>query len=233
LEEFLNMRGRLIVFEGGEGAGKTTQLQRSHQWLINSGWLIHLQSKGHIRQIVLTREPGGTETGQRIRQILLEQSRPAEICDRTELLLYAADRAQHVETFLRPRLAAGDLILCDRYTDSTIAYQGYGRGLDLSLIEQLNQIATNGLQSDLTLWLDLEVETGLARTRQRGEIDRIEQADRTFHYQVRQGFTTLAATFPDRIVPINANQPADLVAQQIQATLKKRFQQWFGTRFEF
>lgn len=223
------MQGRFIVFEGGEGAGKTTQLQRSHQWLLESGWLERLQAKGHIRQLVLTREPGGTETGQRIRQILLQQSHQAEICDRTELLLYAADRAQHVETFLRPRLAAGDLILCDRYTDSTIAYQGYGRGLDLALIEQLNQIATNGLQSDLTLWLDLEIETGLARTQQRGNTDRIEQANQSFHQQVRQGFATLAATFPDRIVPINASQAEDLVAQQIQATLEERFQQWFGT----
>ncbi len=222
------MQGRLIVFEGGEGAGKTTQLQRSHQWLIESGWLAHLQSKGHIREVVLTREPGGTEAGQRIRQILLEQSHHAEICDRTELLLYAADRAQHVETFLRPHLTAGDLILCDRYTDSTIAYQGYGRGLDLTLIEQLNQIATKGLQSDLTLWLDLAIETGLARTQKRGTIDRIEQAHRTFHHQVRQGFTTLATTFPDRIVAIDASQAEDRVAQQIQATLEKRFQQWFS-----
>ncbi len=221
------MHGRLIVFEGGEGAGKTTQLQRSHQWLLESGWLERLQAKGRIRQLVLTREPGGTETGQRIRQILLQQSHQAEICDRTELLLYAADRAQHVETFLRPRLAAGDLILCDRYTDSTIAYQGYGRGLDLALIEQLNQIATNGLQSDLTLWLDLEIETGLARTQQRGSTDRIEQANQLFHQQVRQGFTTLAANFPDRIVTINASRSKDLVAQQIQATLEKKFQQWF------
>jgi dTMP kinase len=125
------------------------------------------------------------------------------------------------------------LILCDRYTDSTIAYQGYGRGLNLALIEQLNQIATNGLQSDLTLWLDLDVATGLARTQQRGTRDRIEQADRTFHHQVRYGFTTLAATFPDRIVPIHASQPEDLVTQQIQATLEARFQQWFGTSFEF
>lgn len=227
------MQGRFIVFEGGEGAGKTTQLQRSHQWLLESGWLEQLQAKGYIRQVVLTREPGGTETGQQIRQILLQQSHQAGICDRTELLLYAADRAQHVETFLRPRLAAGDLILCDRYTDSTIAYQGYGRGLDLALIEQLNQIATNGLQSDLTLWLDLEIEAGLARTQQRGNIDRIEQADQNFHQQVRQGFTTLATTFPDRIVPINASQPEDLVAQQIQATLEERFQQWFGTSLSF
>lgn len=227
------MQGRLIVFEGGEGAGKTTQLQRSHQWLIESGWVAQLQAAGHIRQVVLTRQPGGTEAGQRIRQILLEQSHQADLCDRTELLLYAADRAQHVETCLRPQLAAGDLILCDRYTDSTIAYQGYGRGLDLTLIEQLNQIATNGLHSDLTLWLDLDVETGLARTQQRGTIDRIEQANRTFHEQVRQGFTTLANNFPDRIVAIDASQPEDLVAHQIQATLEKRFQQWFGTSFEF
>ncbi len=169
------MKGKFIVFEGVEGCGKTTQIQRSRQWLLNSGWLAKLQSHKLIKQLVATREPGGTDLGVGVRQLLLNPAREL-IHDRAELLLYAADRAQHVETFLRPHLADGDLILCDRYTDSTIAYQGYGRGLDFALIDQLNQMSTNGLESDLTLWLDLEVERGLARTQKRGASDRIEQA---------------------------------------------------------
>jgi dTMP kinase len=222
------MQGRLIVFDGGEGGGKTTQLQRSLQWLKDSGWFDLLQAHGYIRKLVITREPGGTNLGREIRGLLLGQSTPEIIHDRVELLLYAADRAQHVEGFLKPHLGEGALILCDRYTSSTIAYQGYGRGLDLPLIEQLNQISTHGLQSDLTLWLDLDVETGLARMRQRGMADRIEQADRDFHQRVRQGFAELATTHGDRFVRIDASQSEDTVAQQIQATLSTWLTNWYG-----
>lgn len=222
------MMGRLIVFEGGEGGGKTTQLTRSHQWLNQSGWLERLQAKGYIQHLVTTREPGGTGIGQNIRQLLLGYTGTEAIQDRAELLLYAADRAQHVEGFLRPHLGEGALILCDRYTDSTVAYQGYGRGLDLTLIHQLNHLATNGLQSDLTLWLDLEPEVGLARTDRRSTRDRMEQADLAFHQRVHQGFTMLAHQYPERIVRIDANQTEEVVAQQIQAILTCTFQQWFG-----
>jgi dTMP kinase len=222
------MQGRMIVFEGGEGGGKTTQLQRSHQWLLTSGWLELLQTKELVRQLVITREPGGTELGQGLRQLLLGQPGQEPIQDRAELLLYAADRAQHVDGFLRPHLAEGDLILCDRYTDSTIAYQGYGRGLDRRLIDQLNQIATQGLQSDLTLWLDVDVDTGLSRTQRRGTADRIEQADRAFHQRVQQGFADLARQHPQRIVRIDASQPEDIVSQQIQMTLNDAFARWYG-----
>lgn len=224
------MQGRFIVFEGVEGGGKTTQLQRTHQWLQESGWLSHLQTKGYVRSLEVTREPGGTELGTGLRQLLLEPPTQEAIHDRAELLMYAADRAQHVETCLRPQLAAGDLILCDRYTDSTIAYQGYGRALDLDLIEQLNQIATNGLISDLTFWLDLDAKTGLARTLQRGKRDRMEQADLAFHERVQQGFATLAKTYPDRIVTIDANQSEAIVAAQIQTTLDRQLTQWYGAR---
>ncbi|MCL6433033.1 MAG: dTMP kinase [Leptolyngbyaceae cyanobacterium HOT.MB2.61] len=220
--------GKFIVFEGVEGCGKTTQLQRSQQWLVESGWLALLQSKGYLQEVVTTREPGGTELGAAVRQILLEQPTQEPIQDRTELLLYAADRAQHVEGFLRPHLAKGSLILCDRYIDSTIAYQGYGRGLDLTLIDQLNQIATGGLVSDLTLWLDLDVEIGLARTRQRGTRDRIEQADLAFHQRVQQGFTELAHAHPHRITRINASGSETEVAGQIQQALTQRLEEWYG-----
>ncbi|EKQ66978.1 thymidylate kinase [Leptolyngbyaceae cyanobacterium JSC-12] len=221
------MRGRFIVFEGGEGSGKTTQLERSRQWLITSGWLEYLQAKDYIRDLVITREPGGTDIGQAIRTLLLNHISQEPIQDRAELLLYAADRAQHVEGFLRPHLEAGALILCDRYTDSTIAYQGYGRGLDLTLIHQLNQIASGGLESDLTLWLDLSAQAGLARTQQRGTRDRIEQADLTFHQKVHKGFAQLAQQYPQRIVRIDASQSEDAVAQQLQAALIQAFTRWF------
>lgn len=222
------MTGKLIVFEGGEGCGKTTQLARSQQWLIASGWLGLLQSKKHLTQLVVTREPGGTELGAGLRQLLLGHTTQEPIQDRAELLLYAADRAQHVEGLLRPLLAEGALVLCDRYTDSTIAYQGYGRGLDLNLIHQLNQIATNGLQSDLTLWLDLDAAIGLDRTQQRGKIDRIEQANLAFHQRVQQGFTDLARRAPDRMVRIAAARPEPEVAAQIQAMLHQRLKTWYN-----
>ncbi len=223
------MPGRLIVFEGVEGGGKTTQLERSRQWLIESGWLAFLQSNGWVQQLVVTREPGGTDLGKELRQLLLHSTQEP-IQDRAELLLYAADRAQHVEGVLRPHLTANSLILCDRYTDSTIAYQGYGRGLDPALIEQLNQIATNGLQSNLTFWLDLDVKTGLARTHQRGKADRIEQADLNFHERVQQGFAALAQAHPHRIARINATQPEAAVFQEIQAILSDRLTKWYGER---
>jgi dTMP kinase len=222
------MQGRLVVFEGCEGCGKTTQLERSHQWLIDSGWLAQLQKAGVIQHVVKTREPGGTELGQAIRQLLLDPLGKEPIQDRTELLLYAADRAQHVEGFLHPLLAEGALILCDRYIDSTIAYQGYGRGLDQNLIHTLNQIATNGLQSDLTFWLDVEVETGLARAQRRSKRDRMEQADLAFHTRVHQGFAQLAAQNRDRMIRIDASPSADQVFEQIQAILQEKLASWYG-----
>ncbi len=222
------MHGKLIVFEGVEGCGKTTQLRRLEQWLVASGWRSLLQEKGYIQQLLVTREPGGTELGVNIRQLLLAQPTTEPMQSRAELLLYAADRAQHVDGYLRPHLQQGALILCDRYTDSTIAYQGYGRGLDLHLIDQLNHTATAGLESDLTLWLDLDVETGLARTRQRGMIDRMEQADLSFHQSVQQGFVTLAQRYPQRIVRIDAAGAEPDVAKQIQAVMSQRLTAWYG-----
>lgn len=221
------MNGKFIVFEGVEGSGKTTQLQRSRQWLLKSGWLPKLQSKQLLKQLIVTREPGGTDLGIGVRQLLLNSAKEL-IHDRAELLLYAADRAQHVESFLRPHLAEGAMILCDRYTDSTIAYQGYGRGLDFALIDQINQVATNGLESDLTLWLDLEVEQGLARTQKRGAIDRIEQANLEFHQRVQQGFADLAAKNSNRIVRIAADRSELEVAEQIEATLSQHLTRWYG-----
>ena len=210
------MQGKLIVFEGVEGGGKTTQMQRIQVWL---------QTLTNA-PVVMTREPGGTLLGQELRRLLLEYQGEEPLQDRAELLMYAADRAQHIEGFLKPLLDQGTIILCDRYTDSTIAYQGYGRGLDLSLIDQLNQIATNGLESDLTLWLDVDVELGLARTRARGKLDRMEQATLEFHQRVQQGFKQLAETYPERIIPINGRLNVDEVTEKIQFILKNKLIEW-------
>jgi dTMP kinase len=218
------MNGKLIVFEGIEGSGKSTQIQHIQAWL-QTGWQ-KLQAATAFSELVLTREPGGTELGLALRQLLLDHLHHQPLHDRAELLLYMADRSQHVETCLRPLLQAGALILCDRYTDSTVAYQGYGRGLDLGLIYQLNQMATGGLESDLTLWLDVEVEVGLARMQQRGQADRIEQATIEFHQQVRQGFQALADQYPQRMIRIDANPDQESVTQAIQTVLTEHFSVW-------
>lgn len=209
------MNGKLIVFEGGEGAGKTTQIERSRVWLS--------QSLPPDIPLLVTREPGGTPLGTSLRGLLLQGSSSGETPhDRAELLLYAADRAQHVETFLKPTLEAGAMILCDRYTDSTLAYQGYGRGIDLEVIEQLNRIATGGLQSDLTLWLDVDVPTGLQRARQRSARDRMEAAELDFHERVREGFYQLAKAHPQRIIRIDASRDLESVTAQIEEVLRDR-----------
>ncbi|MEO0824878.1 MAG: dTMP kinase [Cyanobacteria bacterium J06635_15] len=227
-------RGKLIVFEGGEGVGKTTQLHRLFEWLKHCNTLKQLQSQGHVAGIKLTRQPGGTELGGRLRQLLLTEVLEQPIEDTAELLLYAADRAQHVAEVIRPQLEAGFIVLCDRYTDSTVAYQGYGRGLNLSLIDRLNEIATGGLQSDLTFWLKLDVTAGLARTQRRGAADRIEQNQLDFHQRVQQGFESLAQTDSNRIVAIAADGDEAAIAAEIQQIIQQRLIQWYhphSTRF--
>jgi len=213
------MGGKLIVFEGVEGCGKTTQLQRLREWL---------QIPTFPMPVVVTREPGGTELGLELRRLLQKEAGGKPIQDAAELLLFAADRAQHVEEVLKPQLTGSNLILCDRYIDSTIAYQGYGRGLSLSLILQLNQIATGGLESDLTLWLDIDVEQGLVRTKGRGVADRIERAELAFHQRVQQGYTELAKAHPQRIVRVDASLSEAAVQEQIQAILFQHLTQWYG-----
>ena len=206
------MQGKFIVLEGVEGCGKTTQLQRLQQWLSDGGW---------PNPVVTTREPGGTELGGELRQILLAHRDGEPMQERAELFLYAADRAQHVEGFIKPQLAAGAMVLCDRYTDSTVAYQGYGRGLSLELIEQINQLATNGLTSDLTLWLDVDVEIGLARAKQRSTPDRFEQANIDFHRRIKTGYQALAKAHKDRIVRVDASLSVAEVGDRIQEIVKK------------
>ena len=204
------MNGKFIVFEGVEGAGKTTQIYQTAEWLQNMC--------SQDRSVVITREPGGTKLGQQIRQLLLEDPQSL-VTNRTELLLYGADRAQHVESTIEPHLQRGDIVLCDRFTDSTIAYQGYGRGFDLDEIDRVNKLATGGLQSDLTFWLDLDVTIGLQRVLSRGKPDRMELATLDFHQRVRQGYQELANIYPNRIIRIDANRSQSVIQMEIQAIL--------------
>ena len=177
--------GRFVVLEGIDGCGKTSQLDQLRAWLPSSGLL----PAG--TRLVCSREPGGTPLGQTLRHLLLHPSAGEDPCPDAELLLYAADRAQHVARLIRPALEAGDWVLCDRFTGSTAAYQGYGRGLSLERINLLEGLATGGLAPDLTLWLDLPLAEALRRRGDR-TADRIESAGTPFLERVARGFETLA-----------------------------------------
>jgi len=197
-------RGRFIVLEGIDGCGKTTQLEALREWLPGSG----LIPPG--ARVVVSREPGGTALGQALRELLLHTPEEAAPAPRAELLLYAADRAQHVETVLRPALDAGDWVLCDRFTGSTAAYQGYGRGLDLAVVELLANIATDTMRADLTLWLNVSLAE--SRRRSGGQMaDRIEAAGEAFLARVVDGFERLADIHD--WVRIDAGQPVTAVTE--------------------
>ncbi|GAB4216375.1 MAG: dTMP kinase [Synechococcales cyanobacterium] len=194
--------GRLITFEGGEGAGKTTQVQRLAARL-NEWGIPHL----------CTREPGGTALGMTIREMLLHGD--PQRSSWTEVFLFAADRAEHVHSVIQPALAAGQIVLCDRFVDSTLAYQGYGRGLPLEHLLLLNHMATQGLQPHLTLWFDLAPTLGLARARQRCTMDGIETSDLAFHQRLYDGFQTLAKHEPQRWRRIDAQGSPETVAEAV------------------
>jgi len=205
-------RGRFVVLEGVDGCGKTTQLQALREWLPSSG----LMAPG--ARLVVSREPGGTALGQALRELLLHPPQGVQPLSRAELLLYAADRAQHVEALLVPALEAGDWVLCDRFSGSTAAYQGYGRGLPLSLIDTLETLATGGLQADLTLWLDVPLAE--SRRRRGGRpADRIEAAGESFLARVADGFATLAAQ--RGWTRIEAAQPVAAVTESCCAAIRR------------
>jgi dTMP kinase len=205
-------RGRFLVLEGIDGCGKTTQLQALRQWLPSSG----LMAPG--ARLVVSREPGGTALGQALRELLLHPPQGVQPLPRAELLLYAADRAQHVEALLLPALKAGDWLLCDRFTGSTAAYQGYGRGLPLALIDTLESLATGGLQADLTLWLDVSLAE--SRRRRGGRpADRIEAAGEVFQTRVADGFATLAAQ--RGWTRIEAGQSVAAVTESCRAAIRR------------
>jgi dTMP kinase len=196
--------GRLIAFEGVEGAGKSTQLELLRQVL-----------EGRGREVVVTREPGGTPAGERVRSLLLDPG--VELHPRAEALLFAAARAELVERVIRPALERGAHVLCDRYLDSSLAYQGGARGLGRGPVEDVNRFATGGLLPDLVVLLDLDPAAGLGR--QARDPDRIEAQDLDFHRRVRDAFRDLAAADPKRFAVVDASAPVPEVAAQVQAAV--------------
>jgi dTMP kinase len=200
--------GLLITFEGIDGSGKSTQLGLLADWF---------RQAFPERPIVETRNPGGTGLGQQIRRLLLEVGATGEepIDPTSELLLYMADRAQHVGQVIAPALAQGGVVLCDRFTDSTLAYQGFGRGLDHSRIQTLNEIATGGRLPDVTFVFDAAPEALAERVRHRGEPDRIEREAQAFHARVRAGFLAIAQSQPERVCVIDALLPRETQAEQV------------------
>ena len=205
-------RGRFVVLEGIDGCGKTTQLEALREWLPGSG----LMPTG--ARVIVSREPGGTALGQALRELLLRPPGEAIPVPRAELLLYAADQAQHVETVLRPALDAGDWVLCDRFTGSTAAYQGYGRGWPVALLDTLETLTTGGLQADLTLWLDVSLDESRRRRGGRSA-DRIEAAGESFLARVAAGFATLAAQ--RGWTRIEAGQPVAAVTESCCAAIRR------------
>jgi dTMP kinase len=187
------MKSNFISFEGIEGTGKSTQAKLLQERLLGLG-----------HEVILTEEPGGTLISLRIREVLLSVDH-TNMKPLTELLLYNAARAQHIEEVILPALNRGAVVITDRFTDSTFAYQGYGRGINMKLLESIDWIATNGLRPDITILLDLDVETGLKRNRRINKTDRLELEDVEFHKRVRKGYHELATKEPERIKVLDAS----------------------------
>lgn len=200
--------GLFITIEGQEGAGKTTQVRLLGEWL-----------RGLGLDVLLTREPGDGHIGGQIRELLLNPAN-SEMSPLTEALLMAADRAQHIAETVRPALNKGQIVLCDRYIDSHIAYQGYGRGLSVGWLKTLNEHATEGLWPDLTLLLDLPVEEGLRRAAVRGEADRMEREQTEFHQRLAAGYLAIQQAEPERVVLINAARDIGAVQADLRRAVK-------------
>lgn len=204
----MSRKAYFITLEGGEGAGKSTQIHNMREWLEREGC-----------PVLVTRQPGGTPMAEKIRDLVLhERDEPVDAL--TELLLLFAARAQFLAEVVRPALAAGTTVLCDRFTDSTYAYQGGGRGMDLQQISALEHLVHGDLQPDLTLLLDLPVAQGMARAADRSSADRIESEGLGFFERVRDAYRGRAECQPDRFVMIDASQDAPTVWRAIEATLR-------------
>lgn len=208
--------GKFITFEGPEGSGKSTHIRRVAEFLREKGLAV-----------VLTREPGGTPLGEAIRRLLQHDESGESPADRAEVLLFLASRAQHVERLIKPALARGAWVLCDRFEDSTFAYQGYGRGLDLQSLKNANAFATAGLRPDLTILLDVRPETSRARLLSRQAatsvaLDRIECEADAFHGRLRDGFLALAKQEPERFVTVSSEREILAVEADIQAAITRR-----------
>lgn len=195
-----------ITFEGPDGSGKTTQARMLTEYL---------QSGGHA--VIYTREPGGTEISEQIRDVVLA-TRNKAMRNETEVLLFSAARAQIVAELIRPALAENKIVICDRYYDSTLVYQGYGLGLDLAALRAITQFATGGLVPDLTFYVDVPAEVGLAR-RQRGETNRLDQKNVEYHTRVRNGYWALAKAEPQRFISIDGTDTVEAVQEKIRARM--------------
>jgi dTMP kinase len=198
-------RGLFITLEGVEGSGKSTQIRHLGKALTQAGY-----------RVLQTREPGGTASAEAIRHILLRASSHEPVTPQAEALLILAARCQHVTHLIKPALQGGCIVLCDRFSDSTFAYQGFGRGIDLQWLREANEVATGGLTPDLTLVLDVPISVGLARRRAgRGQQNRLDREKERFHQKVRRGFQALTAEQPGRMMIINANRSMEAVRDEL------------------
>ncbi len=207
MEPLFTERGVFVALEGGEGAGKSTQAQMLGEWL---------EKLGH--RVLLTREPGGTDVGAQLRRIVLDHA-TGDLSPRAEALIYAADKAEHVDEVVLPALAEGMVVVTDRYVDSTLAYQGAGRAVDVAELEQVARWATSGLRPHLTVVLDVDPATGLSRA---GDLDRIEAEPLEFHQRVRDRFLDLAGADPDHYLVV----PADDDLESLHAAICARVEPW-------
>ena len=206
-------KGLFITFEGADGSGKTTQLNKVKEFLLEEGY-----------DVIITREPGALDIGQKIRNILLHNE--GFVSDRCEMFLFLADRSQHIDALIKPSIDNGKIVLCDRHTDSTIAYQGYGRGQNINLLKELNNIAVNGIMPDLTLLYDVSAQT--AQERIGNEKDRMESAGLIFYEKVRNGYIELQKENPARIKLISANRTIDEVFEDTKKNIVKLIQERRG-----
>lgn len=203
------MKGFFITLEGGDGSGKSTQIERLKAYLEGKGY-----------SVLLTREPGGTKISEAIRQIILDKDY-MEMTDMTEALLYAAARAQHVSQLIKPSIETGKIVICDRFVDSSIVYQGHARGIGIEKIAKINEFATEGLEPDLTILLDISAEDGLSRKKSQKELDRLEMQKLQFHQMVTEGYRNLASKNPERILTVDATLPIDQIEMIIRERIDK------------
>lgn len=199
--------GLFITFEGGDGCGKTTQLNLTARYFEEKG-----------KNVILTREPGSVGLGQKLRELILHYD--GDIDSTAEAFLFLADRAQHIAKLVKPAVEAGKIVLCDRHTDSTVAYQGYGRGEDIEQIKALNNLATHGIKPDLTLVFDVSEE--IAQQRVGSEKDRMESAGNEFHKRVRNGYLEIAKQEPERVKVIDANLSIEEVFEQVKKYIDEK-----------
>lgn len=202
------MRGLFITLEGGDGAGKSTQIRNIESFFDKKELVV-----------VHTREPGGTAISEKLRDILLDGGN-SEMDPVTEMLIYAAARAQHVREFVKPALEGGRIVICDRFVDSSIAYQAYGRGLG-DMVSIVNSYATDDLAPDITFWMDIDPKEGRERVSKTGDFDRLEMEQLDFHYKVRDGYKALCSKYPERIKRIDASRTVDEISRDIEGYLEE------------